>query len=79
MRGEKPGKAAREAGLEVVDVSRPRESRAEEPLPSSCPTCGGPLGEVRGFEQQMPVGDGHSYTDVEVTRGACESCGWVDL
>lgn len=62
-----------EMGLEVVDVVR------EPDEPRVCPQCGGALRELLIEDDLMPLGDGHTYTDVHNRRGLCAVCGWVDV
>lgn len=72
-------RSAAELGLEVVDVPRKREPSDEDFAARVCPTCGGLFAEIRVFEEELVLGDGHSVTDVKKRRGLCQHCGWADL
>jgi hypothetical protein len=65
-----------ETGLELVESSE-RAHAFEDPV--DCPACGGPLAEIRTIHETMPVGDGHTYTDVASLKGHCANCGWLRL
>ncbi len=77
MSGKSRRVSRKDLGLEVVDVPRPTSSEARRP--DTCPTCGERLIELRTDEEQIDVGDGHSYTFAHLLRGHCPECGWVDV
>ncbi len=78
-RRKKPKLSAEEIGLRVVDLPRPRGDGAPESEPTVCPSCEQTFAEVSTIDEEMEVGDGVSYLNVEKRRGLCPSCGWIDL